>query len=249
MGKYRKLPFGYRMEFGRVVVDQEERDWVEFIFQQYMGGASFNELTEYMRQEGVPYDRDKQWNKNMIARMLEDSRYMGEKEFPVIIDPEVFGRVSSRRESKKVPIQKTEAQKALRRKCSFPITPYIENEVLYLLNWLTMNPEQIITPENCVVNTDRLDALTTELERLLSEMPVDETATREKIMEMAVAMYEAVDPREYETYRMKEVFRKEQPRAELDADLISRNIAAVIVDSEGCVKVKLKNEQVIGRGE
>ena len=67
-------------------------------------------------------------------------------------------------------------------------------------------------------------------------------------MQIAVAMYEVVDPREYETYRMRELFRREQPRTELDAILIGKNISTVLVDSNGNVKIKLKNEQVIGRG-
>ena len=62
-------------------------------------------------------------------------------------------------------------------------------------------------------------------------------------------MYEVIDPREYETYRMRELFRREQPRTELDAMLIAMNISAVLVDSNGNVRIQLKNEQVIERGE
>ena len=87
-----------------------------------------------------------------------------------------------------------------------------------------------------------------ELEDLLDRLPVDEERTREKLQEIAVAMYETVDPREYETHRMKRLFQKEQPRAELDAKLIAQTISAVMVDSNGRVKIKLKNEQIIERG-
>lgn len=64
-----------------------------------------------------------------------------------------------------------------------------------------------------------------------------------------LAMYETIDPREYESYRMRRVFQKEEPRSELDARLIAMNVSAVLVDSNGKVKIRLKNDQIIERGE
>ena len=102
MGKYRKLPFGYKMEFGRVVINPDEKTWVEYIFQQYTSGASFKELTDYLTQEGIPYESGKSWNKNMIARILEDSRYIGQRDYPAIIDVNTFKRAADHRNTKKV---------------------------------------------------------------------------------------------------------------------------------------------------
>ena len=62
-------------------------------------------------------------------------------------------------------------------------------------------------------------------------------------------MYEAIDPREYETYRMRAIFQKEEPHTELDANLIAMNIDSVRTDSDGNVQIILKNEQVIERSE
>ena len=62
-------------------------------------------------------------------------------------------------------------------------------------------------------------------------------------------MYEAMDPREYETQRMRRVFQREKPRSELDAKLIDASISAIMVDSNGNVKIRLKNDQTIERGE
>ena len=69
------------------------------------------------------------------------------------------------------------------------------------------------------------------------------------LQEVAVAMYEAMDPREYETQRMRRIFQKEEPRSELDANLIMMSISAVMVDSNGNIKLRLKNDQIIERGE
>lgn len=247
MGKKRKLPFGYTMCSGKIICHPEEQQWVSYIFSQYTAGISFKELAQSMDQNGIPFEGDKGWNKNMIARIIGDTRYYGSADFPAIIDEAVFLKAESLRKQKNPTPQKTEAQKMLRRKCRFPLTRHIEEEVLYLLNSLTLNPEQIETPKDIEVKADRLDMLKTDLEKLIGELPVDEERTRSKLMEIAVVMYEVIDPREYETYRMREVFRREQPRTQLDAHLIAMNISAVLVDSDGNVRIQLKNEQIIER--
>ena len=167
MGKYRKLPFGYRMELGRIVVHPDEKPWVEYIFQQYALGASFLELAEYMAEEGIQYEAGKLWNKNIIARMLGDDRYIGERGFPTIVATETLERVKERRESKQITASKTEAQKALRRKCKCRITPHIEQEVLYLLNSLAEHSERITMPQKTTQMSHQQDRLMKELDALL----------------------------------------------------------------------------------
>ena len=186
----------------------------------------------------------------MVSRILADERYLGTGRFPKIIEHDMFRRVIDIRCVKSVDaIQKTEAQKMLRRKSGFPITPHIESEVLYLLNHLVKEPERIQTPNRIRMKEDRLISLKAEMEKLLVQMPVDENQAMLKLNQIAVTMYDAVDPREYETYRMRSVFQAEHPRTELDAKLIAMNIETVKMDSDGNVKILLKNGQVIKRGE
>lgn len=249
MGTNRKLPFGYKMDFGRITIYPEEAKWVRYIFHQYSQGASFKKLTDAMRNSGIPYDGEKVWNKNMIARILEDSRYYGDRGFPEIIDLNTFQDVAAKREKKLAPVIKTEAQIMLRKKCNQKITADIEHEVLYLLNSLILEPEQIVAPQATRLHSRRLDTLKSELEELISQLPVDEERTRQVLQAIAVEMYTDIDPREYETQRIRRAFQKEEPRTELDANLITLHISAVQVDSNGKVKIRLKNDQIIERGE
>lgn len=249
MGTNRKQPFGYRMDFGRIVICQEEAEWVRYIFCQYNQGASFKGITDAMRSSGIPYDGDKSWNKNMVARILEDSRYYGDRGFPEIIDLKTFQNAAEKRRKKSTPVPKTEAQIILRKKCDQKITPHIEHEVLYLLNSLAVNPEQIAIPLTPKGQFPQLEGLKSELEELIRQLPVDEERAREVLQEIAVAMYESIDPREYETQRIRRVFQKAEPRSELDANLIAATISAVLVDSNGKVRIRLKNDQTIERGE
>lgn len=53
MGTKRKLPFGYKMESGRVVIDSVEKSWVLHLFSRYNMGVSIRELTEFMNNTAV----------------------------------------------------------------------------------------------------------------------------------------------------------------------------------------------------
>lgn len=249
MGSNRALPFGYKMEFGWVVIFPEEAGWVTYLFDQYLLGASYKGLSDEMNGYGVHYDGDKPWNKNMVARILQDCRYTGECGFPRIIDSAAFQSAEEKRRKKATAPGKTEVQKVLRRKCGFRITAHMEHEVLYLLNHLAAHPERIATLDPPKAPPQRLKELKSELDELIHQLPVDEERAWEVLQKTVVVMYEAMDPREYETLRMRRVFQKEEPRSELDANLIAANISAVMVDSNGNVKIRLKNDQIIERGE
>ena len=81
MGSNRKRPFGYKMEFGEIVLHPEEAETVRRIYDSYLAGDSYSALVDKLRERGVPYDGDKPWNKNMTARILADRRYTGEDGF------------------------------------------------------------------------------------------------------------------------------------------------------------------------
>ena len=112
-----------------------------------------------------------------------------------------------------------------------------------------MNPERIVTPQTPCTHSQRLDTLKSELEGLIGQLPVDENRTREVLREIAAEMYADIDPGEYETQRLRRLFQKEVLRLGLDANLIAMSISAVLVDGNGNVKIRLKNDQIVERGE
>ena len=237
------------MERGKVVIHTGESTWVKHLYREYGTGVSIRELAECMQGTGVPYEEGKKWNINMIARILSDERYIGAEGYPEIIEKDMFRAATEKREKKAHAVQRTEAQKVLRRKCGCRVTPHIEHEVLYLLNTLAGNPEHLEVPKAQKQHDTELRILQSELSDMLETLPVDEKQAREKLLEVTMAMYEAIDPREYETQRMKRVFATEQRWSELDAYLISQNVSAVMVESTGKVKVRLKNDQILERRE
>ena len=55
MGSYRKQPFGYKMQWGKIVLQEQEAPVVRWIYQTYLSGASYNELVETLRKQTIPY--------------------------------------------------------------------------------------------------------------------------------------------------------------------------------------------------
>ena len=249
MGTNRTQPFGYRMNFGKVAIDPDEARWVVYIYEQYIQGESFKSLSDTLCGTGIHYDADKPWNKNMVARILQDRRYIGDGEYPKIMDDCTFYRADQKRSNKVSGGQVTKAQKILRKKSGCQATPQMEHEVLYLLNTLVGKPELLTIPDTPPKGNSRVETLQSDLEDLLGMLPVDEKQAIQKLMETTVVMYEVIDPREYETHRLKRIFESEQVRTELDCNLLEQCVAAVTMNSMGKVKVILKNDQIIERRE
>ena len=247
MGSNRTQPFGYRMEYGKVVIDPNESRWVVYIYEQYILGESFKGLSDTLCGTGIHYDGDKPWNKNMVARILQDRRYTGDGRYPPIIDICIFQQVDQKRNKKVAGSKVTNAQKILKKKSGGRITLHLEHEVLHLMNGLAGKPERIEIPDALARSNSIVEALQAELEELLGLLPVDETQARQKLMETTVAMYEAIDPREYETHRLKRIFGSEQTRTELDGTLLEQTVTGVTVDGLGKVRIRLKNDQIIER--
>ncbi len=245
----RKQPFGYKMEKGQIVPHAKEAEVVEHIFRQYLAGASFDSLASELREQPVHYDVDKPWNKNMVARILEDNRYAGDKGYPVLIPQESLDAAARKRCSKQNFTPKTETQKILRRLSGCTADENMERKTLRMLNRLISHPEEIQAPEE--TPTQPLDALhlQNELEKIMSVQPIDEAKAKEIILSIASGQYAALGSAEYETERLKWIFGYAKPMIELDALLLLSTVSAIQVHGDKSISLRLKNNQIIREGE
>ena len=87
----RKIPFGYCMRQGALDCERTEAETVRQIFFMYLAGHSMKRIAEIIAEQGVPYHKDKPcWNKNMVKRILDNRKYLGEEDYPRIIPDEDF---------------------------------------------------------------------------------------------------------------------------------------------------------------
>ena len=101
MKKIRSLPFGYSIANGRIVIDNAEAEVIREIFDEYTAGASMKTLAERLTASQTPYlEKRTEWNKNLIARILQNERYTGKGEFSQIVTEETFLLANSQKKNR-----------------------------------------------------------------------------------------------------------------------------------------------------
>lgn len=97
--KNRKQPFGYGVLEGVVCSIPAEAETVQEIYRLYIKGMSIVQIAKVMTARGVPYRQGvPEWNKNMVARILDDSRYTGQLPYPAILEQKFFDQVGRLRQ-------------------------------------------------------------------------------------------------------------------------------------------------------
>lgn len=244
MASNRKMPFGYQMEQGEIKENPVEAEAVRRIFCRYLAGASYTALAEHLRDTGPVYDGDKPWNKNMVARILENVKYTGGSGFPAVISQEAFRQAWAQRKERTAPPTKTPAQKELRRLCGGNPPKYVEGQVLGVLNRLAANPSLIRTLDPPEDESVQIQALHRKLTGLLKEAPVDEAAARRTALDLAAMRLDAIGSEEYETERLRRMFEKAVPMESLDAELLRSCVQAITIQKHHAI-VQLKNGQIV----
>lgn len=89
----RYVAYGYEITDGKIEIIESEKDIVINIFGMYINGHGMPEIANRMNQAGVSYNNDgRNWNKNIIKRILENRKYLGDGKFPQIIPQDTFDR-------------------------------------------------------------------------------------------------------------------------------------------------------------
>ena len=240
--KNRRLPFGYRMEMGKLTLHTQEAEIVRWIFGQYCEGVTYNRLVDKLNRQSIPYDEGKPWNKNMVARMLEDCRYIGEKGYPAIVSTDAFDTARKVRNARKSPTKSTEAEKLLRQLSGQRRTKTVEAQTIAILNALLDDPMLI----QCPPATQACDTgLTAELDEALSELPIDEERAKALVFQTAAAKYRAIGSGEYETQRLRHIAEQSGRMDVLDAGILRSMVEAIESNQGKVVSLHLRNGRVI----
>lgn len=101
MAKNRTIPFSYCMRNGEVITEPTESKAVVRIFEEYLNGSSFLQIAKLMESEKIRYIADSEhWDKNMVKRIIENEKYLGNGKYPQIIDGETFKIANKKRVQK-----------------------------------------------------------------------------------------------------------------------------------------------------
>ena len=93
--------YGYQFIDGMLQTDEEQSRFVQEIFRVYNSGVPVSRLKDHI--EGLEINRVK------LNDMLSDKRYMGDENFPKIIEPELFEAVQQMKKERRKAIGKEQS--------------------------------------------------------------------------------------------------------------------------------------------
>lgn len=83
------IPFGYEISDGEIKIVEREAEVVRNVYSLYVQGCSLKNISERLNLLTITYAGDgRVWDKNMVKRMLENTKYTGDKDYPPIIPRE-----------------------------------------------------------------------------------------------------------------------------------------------------------------
>ena len=93
--KNRRIPYGYEMKNGSIVICKSESIIVKQIFADYIGGKNLKSIADSLMNRKIEYlPAETGWNKSRIKRIIEDKRYIGDNIYPNIIQEEILNRAN-----------------------------------------------------------------------------------------------------------------------------------------------------------
>ena len=99
--KNRNIPFGYRFEDGKIVVNPDEKNTLQRICSEYLDGRSLLQIANGLESDKVEFAPGIiTWNKARIMRIVDDDRYRGNATYPQVIDEATVERLQSRKASR-----------------------------------------------------------------------------------------------------------------------------------------------------
>ena len=99
--KNRFIPFGYQVKNGEIVIVPSEAEIIQKIYEDYLSGMSLQQIALLLTEKCVEYLPHKsEWNKNRVARLISDNRYIGNDVYAAIIDRDIFDQARHIKESR-----------------------------------------------------------------------------------------------------------------------------------------------------
>ena len=149
MKKNRYIPFGYTMRNGKLVIEQNEANVIRNIYEDYVNGSTLKEIAERLTRAGVPYsEKMTDWGKARVARIIENTKYLGDSEYDKIVDDDLFNEAVSAKKARQISLPgnlnpEIAAVKSRVRclKCGYPMSRRSNKRNKTKVIWICSNPE------------------------------------------------------------------------------------------------------------
>lgn len=149
MLKNRYIPYGYTMENGDIVIEQNEANTIRYIFETYIAGATLKDIADRLTAQRVVYsEKNTEWNKARVMRILDNVKYLGDDTFPQIIDEGLFTEAARQKTARQrtTPADTEQEIHVLKGyivcgKCGCVMKRRVEKKCKYKERWYCSNPD------------------------------------------------------------------------------------------------------------
>ncbi len=172
MKKNRYIPFGYTMRNGRLVIEPTEAEVIRRIYEQYVDGATLKEIAEQLTLTGVPYsEKMTDWGKARVARIIENTKYLGDSEYDKIVDDSLFMEAAAAKKARQtaIPEHLSAELSAVKNRvhchnCGYPMRRRSSRKYKTTTVWTCTNPE--CACKVGITDTDLLEEITRIMKRI-----------------------------------------------------------------------------------
>lgn len=276
MKKKRYYPFGYRIVLGKEEVVPEEAELLLDIASHYLEGWSLLRLAQFAEQSGIKYsDSANRWNKNMIARILDDKRYWDDEQYPPIFSRQLGREIEAMRKCKSTPLcpvqflqKKTVCGncggKLIRDRrdnprirwncenCRTRFGPVTDPKLLKMVTekFLTVcRQPHLVKPEIPKQTSISIKAarMMNEINRMLDQRYADSAILTSLILECAAEKYRTcqITGHSHETLRILELLNSHADDKILDRELFEQCVERVIFRDSSSVQLQFFNKKII----
>ena len=158
----RLIPYGYKMENGVLLVNEEEAEQIQRIFEMRVNDMGVYAIGKMLYEEQIPFfsdTRDKAIKK--ASAILYKPIYTGAKGYPAIVDKETFDKVQ---------IMKPQA---FRKPKNEEVAEFETEEYQFIAN-------------------EETEKTRAKIEQMITDRTVDGTAVREMIFALAAQNYSCI---------------------------------------------------------
>ena len=267
----RTVPFGYAVEKGKKVSVADEAAVIIEVYEHYCSGETFKHIADSLTARGVKYlENDSQWNKNNVARLIDDSRYLGNEEYPQIVPAELYERVRTCREgrsAKKAELHsdiKLIKDKLVCGQCGKPFSRknkwktrekwicssgckcsvYLDDiTIIRNINSVIANP-MVCTLQGKNISsytpTSNITRLTNDVNRMLEQTKIEFMTVANSILECASEKFDCCNI-EVNDELTQLILEMFAEATGFNEELIAQTVEQIIIDENGKIKLRVKS--------
>lgn len=267
----RTVPFGYAVEKGKKVSVADEAAVIIEVYEHYCSGETFKQIADSLTARGVKYlKNDSQWNKNNVARLIDDLRYLGNEDYPQIVPAELYERVRTCREgrsAKKAELHsdiKLIKDKLVCGQCGKPFSRknkwktrekwicssgckcsvYLDDiTIIRNINSVIANP-MVCTLQGKNISsytpTSNITRLTNDVNRMLEQTKIEFMTVANSILECASEKFDCCSI-EVNDELTQLILEMFAEATGFNEELIAQTVEQIIIDENGKIKLRVKS--------